>query len=105
MILNSDASPKNLRDFEAFNKCSSCAYLAACDSGATFSSSTLSRIDTALNGTLAKVVTFSQNSLFGKVDFITRSIASSEYLKYNDFQKMLTSVKELCIDNKMHREL
>lgn len=105
LILNSEANPKNLRDFEAFNKCSSCIYLAACDSGATISSSTLSRIDTSLNGKLAKVITFSQNSLFGKVDFITRSIASSEYLKYNDFQKMLSSVKELCIENKMHREL
>lgn len=105
LILNSDFSPKNLRDFEAFNRCANYDYLAACDSGATIAAGTLSRIEETLNGNLEKVVTFSQNSLFGRVDFVMKSIASSEYLKYNDFQKMLDSVKELCIENKMHREL
>ena len=105
LIINSDFSPKNLRDFEAFNKCANYNYLASCDSGATIASDTLSRIDQTLNGNLEKVVTFSQNSLFGRVDFIMKSIASSEYLKHNDFQKMIDSVKELCIENKMHREL
>jgi len=105
LILNSGTSPKNLRDFEAFNKCANCTYLAACDSGATIASSTLSRIENYLNGQVEKVITFSQNSLFGRVDFIMKSIASSEYLKYNDFQKMLTSIKKLCVKNKMHREL
>lgn len=105
LILNSDFSPKNLRDFEAFNRCSNYDYLAACESGSTISSSTLSRIEQTLNGNLEKIVTFSYDSLFGKVDFVMKSIASSEYLKYNDFQKMIGSVKELCIQNKMHREL
>ena len=105
LIMNSNLSPKELRDFEAFNKCSSYTYLAACDSGATMASSTLSRIEEILNGKLEKVMTFSQNSLFGRVDFIMKSTARSEYLKYNDFQKMLASVKELCVENKMHREL
>lgn len=105
LILNSDFSPKDLRDFEAFNKCANYDYLAACESGSTISSSTLSRIEETLNGNLEKIVTFSQNSLFGKVDFVMKSIASSEYLKYNDFQKMIDAVKELCIENKMHREL
>lgn len=105
LILNSDFSPKNLRDFEAFNRCANYDYLAACDSGATIAAGTLSRIEETLNGNLEKVVTFSQNSLFGRVDFVMKSIASSEYLKYNDFQKMIESVKELCIENKMHREL
>jgi hypothetical protein len=105
IILNSGFSPKDLRDFEAFNRCANYDYLAACDSGSTIGSSTLSRIDQTLNVNLEKIVTFSYNSLFGKVDFVMKSIASSEYLKYNDFQKMLDSVKELCIKNKMHREL
>jgi len=105
LIINSDFSPKNLRDFEAFNKCANYNYLASCDSGATIASDTLSRIEETLNGNLEKLITFSQNSLFGRVDFIMKSIASSEYLKHNDFQKMIDSVKELCIENKMHREL
>lgn len=105
LILNSDFSPKNLKDFEAFSKCANCSYLGACDSGATIASSTLSRIEQTLNENLEKVITFSQDSLFGRVDFVMKSIASSEYLKYNDFQRMLNSIKELCIQNKMHREL
>lgn len=105
LILNSDFSPKNLRDFEAFNKCADCDYLASCNSGTTIASSTLSRIEQTLNGNLEKVITFSQNSLFGRVGFIMKSIASSEYLKYNDFQRMIDSITELCIQNKMHREL
>jgi len=105
LIMNSNLSPKELRDFEAFNKCSSYTHLAACDSGATMASSTLSRIEEVLNGKLEKVMTFSQNSLFGRVDFIMKSIARSEYLKYNDFHKMLIEVKKLSSENKMHRDL
>lgn len=105
LILNSGISPKSLIDFEAFNRCANCNYLAACDSGSTIATSTLSRIEACLNRGLEKVITFSQNSLFGKVDFIMKTVARSEYLKHNDFHKMLDSVKELCVENKMHREL
>ena len=105
LILNSGISPKNLIDFEAFNRCVSSTYLAACDSGSTIATSTLSRIEACLNERLEKVITFSQNSLFGKVDFIMKTVARSEYLKYNDFHKMLTAVKKLSSENKMHRDL
>ena len=105
LILNASFSPKRLIETEAFGRCADLDYLAACNSGTTIASNTLSRVEEDLNGKLEKVITFSQNSLFGRVDFIMKSIARSEYLKHNDFQKMIDSVKELCIQNKMHREL
>jgi hypothetical protein len=105
LILNSAVSPKSLIDFEAFDTCVSSAYFAVCNSGATIVTSTLSRIEACLNGRVEKVMTFSQNSLFGKVDFIMKTVVRSEYLKYNDFHKMLIEVKKLSSENKMHRDL
>ena len=105
LVLNSKESPKHVRDFDAFNKCAHLNYLAYCDSGASLASSTLERINSALNYRMEKVITFSQSSLFGPVNFIMKSIASSEYLKYNDFQKMFEDIKSQCIRKDMHREL
>ena len=105
LILNSEASPKSLIDFKAFDGCVSSAYFAVCNSGATIATSTLSRIEDHLNGKVEKVMTFSQNSLFGIVDFIMKTVVRSEYLKYNDFHKMLISIKRLSSENKMHRDL
>ena len=105
LVLNSKESPKHVRDFDAFNKCAHLNYLAHCDSGASLASSTLARINSSLNYKMEKVITFSQNSLFGPVNFIMKSIASSEYLKYNDFQKMFENIKSQCIDKSMHKEL
>ncbi len=105
LVINSEESPKHVRDLDAFGKCAHLDYLAYCDSGAILTESTLEKINSALNYKLEKIITFSQKSLFGPISFIMKSIASSEYLEHNDFQKMFENVKDQCLSNNMHKEL
>ena len=105
LVCNAPYSTNEVVDFDAFNKCRNYHYFAFCESGAVIASSTLGRINDHLNSFMKKYITFSQGCLFGETNFIMRHVASSEYLKFNDFQVMFESVKKRCQENGMHLEL
>jgi len=105
LVFNSKESPKNTRDFDAFKKCTNVNYFAYCDSGAVLASSTLGKINSSLNHKLEKIITFSQGSLFGPVNFVMKKVATSQYLKHKNFQNMFEQIKSECVKNKMHKEL
>jgi len=105
LVFNSKESPKGTRDFDAFKKCVSVDYFAYCNSGAVLSSSTLGKINSSLNHKLEKIITFSQDSLFGPINFVMKKVATSQYLKYKNFQNMFEQVKSDCVENSMHKEL
>lgn len=83
-------------DYDGFSKCADRNYLIKMNYQSTISPQTLRRVDEILNDELLQIIAFQADGENKEpITILPKRVVSSEYLKYNSFNKMALSMVEL----------
>lgn len=88
-------------DTEAFKNCVGCNYLVKMSHDSIIDKDLLNNINKSINQDLEQIVLFED----GNISVIPLNVASSQYLKYDDYQVMIQAIKVEAIKNNMYKNM
>ena len=90
-----------MRDYECFSKMQTCSHVLKVPAGSYISKGLFNFVSDSVNSKLEQIALFEDNN--EAISLLPWKVVNSEYLNYNEFDKMVEGIKKVASEHNLYR--